>query len=103
MREGRARQYGECESCGGEGNALSPHRNSSGGEPHFSALRQSLLALRDGYGREPKGDEFSGVVPSADGNDDVLLAIHHVGHRRTALGRGRVDGTHLTTGGFIVG
>src|SRR5579863_3172162 len=103
MREGYARQRCKCESCGGDGNAFSPHRDSSESEPHFSVLRQRLLALRDGYRREPEGDEFSGVVPSADGNNDVLLAIKHVSTGRPTLRRRHVDGADFMAGGFIIG
>jgi hypothetical protein len=85
MCERRADQRCKDESQSGNSqqrsaNCFQSHRNSSENEPHFSALRQQLLALRNRYRREPEGDEFSGVVPSADGNDDVLLTIQHVGH-----------------------
>ncbi len=70
---------------------LKASRPRCGGMTH-GATRASVGA-RDGDGREAEGDEFAGKFPSADGNDDVLLPIQHVGHGRAALRRGHVHGT----------
>src|SRR5438552_18806554 len=46
---------------------------------------------------------LTGVRPAADGNYDVLLAMHHVGHRRTGLRRRHIHRADFFAGGFIVG
>src|SRR5712671_1287956 len=50
-----------------------------------------------------EGDEFAGVVAAADGENDVLLAVDHVGHRRTALRSGHEDFSDFLTCRFVVG
>src|SRR5207245_10648242 len=78
---------------------LKASRPKCGGMTH-GATRASVGA-RDGDGREAEGDEFAGKFPSAEGDDDVLLPIQHVGHGRAALRRGHVHGAQFLSGGFI--
>src|SRR5690242_14502196 len=46
-------------------------------------------------------DEFTGVAAAADRYDDVLLAVDHVRHRRTALWRRHPDRTDLAARRFV--
>ena len=53
--------------------------------------------------RQPVGNVLAGKGSPANGNDDVLPAVEHVRHRRTALRRWHVDGTDFVAGRFVVG
>src|SRR5437867_8678719 len=48
-------------------------------------------------------DELGGITTAADGNDDVLLAVQHIGHRRPGLRSRHVDRANLLAVGFVVG
>src|SRR5437899_7195986 len=52
--------------------------------------------------RQPECNQLTAVTGTADRDDDVLLAVDHVRHGRTALGRRHVDGAHLSSCGFVV-
>jgi len=47
-------------------------------------------------------EQLARIVPPADGNDDVLLAVEHVGHRRAALRRRHQHCANVLTVGLIV-
>src|SRR5437868_5187312 len=48
-------------------------------------------------------DELARVRAAADGENDVLLAVEHVCHRRAALRRSHVDGADFFAAGLVVG
>src|SRR5580704_15792789 len=48
-------------------------------------------------------DQLTRIVAAADGEDDVLLTIEHISHRRAALGGGYVNRADFFAGGLVVG
>ncbi len=54
------------------------------------------------FRRQRERNVLSRVRAAAYGHHDVLLAIHHVCHRRAALRGGQVDRAHLFSCGFII-
>src|SRR5712692_9923361 len=48
-------------------------------------------------------DQLTRIIAAADRNDDVLSAVEHVGHRRPALRRWKVDRADLVPGRLVVG
>src|SRR5258708_18232409 len=53
-------------------------------------------------GRKRVSDVFAGIGPAADGYYDVLLAVDHVGHRRTGLRSRHVDRADFLAGHLVV-
>src|SRR5262245_38273905 len=50
---------------------------------------------------QPEGDDLAAITGAADRDDEVLLAVEHVRHRRAALRGGNVDRAHLFTGRLV--
>src|SRR6185503_9010906 len=50
-----------------------------------------------------EGDVLARIVAAADGDDDVLLAVHEVGHRQPALRRDHPHGADLLAFRLLVG
>ncbi len=53
-------------------------------------------------GRKRVSDVFAGIGPAADGHNDVLLAVNHVGHRRSRLRSRHIDGADFFAGHLVV-
>src|SRR5262245_49826564 len=51
--------------------------------------------------RQRERDQLS-AVDAAHGDDDVLLAVDHVGHRRSGLLVRHLDGADVGTGGLVI-
>src|SRR3989442_9716175 len=51
--------------------------------------------------RQPERNQLAAVSRPADRDDDILLAVEHVRHRRTALGGRHIDGATLPSGRFV--
>src|SRR5438034_535390 len=88
-------------------------RRSASKEPRVSfhppevRLKADTTYAASGFSRtlsrQSEREKFAAVIPAADGDDDVLLAVVHVGHRRSALGRRHVDGAEFRAVGLAVG
>src|ERR1700694_5209478 len=63
--------------------------------PRTRALRTSSVG-------KTERDVLARVAPAADRHDDVLLAVDHVGHRRSALWGWHESGAHLLAGRIVV-
>src|ERR1700688_113585 len=65
--------------------------------------RLLLLVRRTRFVRgQAEGDVLARVVAAADRDDDVLLAVDRIGHRRAALWRWHPDLADLRTGLLVV-
>src|SRR5260370_42384551 len=82
------------------------------GQPRdISSLRGHRLPLRWNaretarsfpHGRKRVSDVFAGIGPAADGHNDVLLAVDHVGHRRARLRSRHIDRAYFFAGHLVV-
>src|SRR5438034_6383399 len=73
--------------------------------PHFSALpiHSHLVAATGPSLAELKRQILARIGPAADGDQDVLLAVDHIGHRGSALRSGHPDGANLLAGLLVIG
>src|SRR5262249_33200638 len=78
----------------------SRRRDISGGSKKLSRVpcRGSGLAVR-----EAERDVHAGIIPEANGDDDVWPAVRRVGHRPTGLSRRHPDGADLLPCLLVVG
>src|SRR5713101_3118384 len=53
--------------------------------------------------RQRVRDVFARVWPAADGHDDVLFAVDHIGHRRSGLRGRHIDRADFFAGSLVVG
>src|SRR6266851_6576709 len=82
------------------------------GQPRdISSLRGHRLALgwniRVATRSFPRGwkrvsDVFAGIGPATDGHNDVLLAVHRIGHRRARLRSRHIDRADFFAGHLVV-
>src|SRR6266481_639801 len=66
---------------------------------NFCASRRFLFLVW----RQRVRNVLARVRPAADGHHDVLLAVHHIGHRGASLRRGHEHGADFLAGRFVVG
>jgi hypothetical protein len=57
---------------------------------------------KPGSVREFEREVLARIVATTNGDHDVLFAVQHVGHGRSALRRGHPHGAHLMAGNLIV-
>src|SRR6202521_1548640 len=80
------------------------HRPPAPGRKGLTCERRLLLLIRrTRFVRgQAESDVFARVVAAADRDDDVLLAVDRIGHRRAALRRRHPDLADLRTGLLVV-
>ena len=60
-----------------------------------------ICTMSNSVGR-PESDQFGPETRASNGDDDILPAVHHVGHRRSGLSRGHVYRTDFLAGCFVI-